>query len=340
MKIKALILLLFIFLANSIDAMDWTRFYEKTRREMEVDEATEALKKLLKDAESKNYWTFLEEDQVSRLKKEYRSYISNLLKQVKELLHKGADPNAQMKVYIGTRSSPAYSEPLYAKGSFLSEAIILGYPELIKLLLESGANPNDNKGFHPVAAAILSIFRHDVIYLEGRNKLVFEYLLSAGADPTEGLKEILSTRRLDERGSISMMYGYGIYLVKAGANINTKDPEDGQTLLHVVSFPFASYEPIISLLNYGADPNVKDYRGKTPFDLYLCNKRYNLSTSIVKEFIKANAHANEAAVQCVKDKLDSTKHYINEEIQKEYSEILEILKTPEKAWEAPLEKIK
>ena len=55
-------------------------------------------------------------------------------------------------------------------------------------------------------------------------------------------------------------------LARLGVNVNTKNPHNGRTPLHVAAM-FGRCDSAKCLLDAGADPILKDNLGRTPFSL-------------------------------------------------------------------------
>ena len=149
---------------------------------------------------------------------------------VRELLR----ANASVTTHIDEFHSP------------LHYAAVLGYVEVIESLLTAGAvlNAQDTEGCTPLHAAL---------YWD-RCKAI-EVLLSRGADPQiqdlEGKTALFSVK---SKGAV-------ILLLKAGAQLEAKDSQQRTPLQEAVEHN--RLEPLIALLNAGANPNV----GRESLDL-------------------------------------------------------------------------
>jgi len=128
-----------------------------------------------------------------------------------------------------------------------------GRVNVVKLLLDSGADPNitDEDGAPPLHYAAL----------EGHNNVI-HMLLDRGADPN--IK--------NEYGSTPLHYaahnvGIVQLLLDHGADPNIKDA-DGETALHIAALR-GHQDAMQVLLGKGADPNIKNLNTDTPLSLVL-----------------------------------------------------------------------
>lgn len=197
----------------------------------------------------------------------------------RDRLAQGADPNAFVEL-PGLPWPPAPA---------LVSAISTKNPDLVQLLLESGADPlltMPNHGVSPLLAAVAAGQR-DVVRLlieagadlhqidhEGRTALhwaaadgqteVLDDLLTAGADPeisdSDGYTPALLAAERGHPGSLKILFRHGadrqVALASAGQ----------ATLLHLAAAAGAT-DTVRFLLEEGFDPHLPDANGKTPIDL-------------------------------------------------------------------------
>ncbi|MFA5675068.1 MAG: ankyrin repeat domain-containing protein [Christensenellales bacterium] len=131
-----------------------------------------------------------------------------------------------------------------------------GHIDVIKLLVEHGANPDllDDSGHTPLYKSAS----------EGHTDIV-EYLLTCGVD-IEGRLE----KELNSTTPIMIACGWNKskvveVLIKNGANIEAKDMDGRTPLFYAVLRQNKNIVDI--LINNGADKNIKDLRGYTLNDL-------------------------------------------------------------------------
>lgn len=211
-----------------------------------------------------------------------------------KLLKSGADPN-QSDIH---GNSPLMICILAENG-----------PEIVKLLLDAGANPNfqrkDGKTVMHLAYML-------------KNSEIIDILLKSGAkdlDPTQKLIAVVQgngdTKRIQE-------------LINAGADVNVKDSRN-TPLLHsaVENENFETVKLLIEasidinskdnmnltaliyaliskqtdiakyLIEYGADVNIKDDEGKTPLHYAIIEDDIDIINLILKEGIDINSVDNE-----------------------------------------------
>lgn len=198
-------------------------------------EASEKLVDVINKAETRNY-----SDKIKQ-----KTLESN----IKIFLSQGADPN-----YRKTSTTNFY--PLW---------LLAGkdYPELVKTLLNAGANPNIIPSIIPFSASPLSIA------LFNDNIETATILLSHGADPNDALlwieTDFINLPKLS-------------LLLKYGANPNFQDPTDGFTpLMNAVATK--KVDAVRLLLENGARTNITNNRGKNA--LYIANQ-YNAGNEIIE----------------------------------------------------------
>lgn len=152
----------------------------------------------------------------------------------------------------------------------LSIAIKLGYTDIVRLFLAKGADPNlkDSKGVTPLGLALLT-----------NNLDAVKILLNSGADPNERVGQISFPLNIAiNRGQVEAVRD----LLEAGARPNEIT---GQSPLFDAIYK-NNFEIIKLLLDYGADPNLKDKKGNTPIDIAIENE----SNEIIKLLLDHGAN--------------------------------------------------
>jgi ankyrin repeat protein len=158
---------------------------------------------------------------------------------IRLLLERGADPNIK------------------GQGTALANSIHFQKPELTKVLLEGGANPNP-KIEHFVPTPLTKAVQTEIPDL-------VRLLLEAGADPNAenkgGVPALMWAVTADhENLEIVRM------LLAAGANPNVR-ALDGYPLLMVAIEELTNHEIIRALLDAGANPDWQNKQGLTAHDL-------------------------------------------------------------------------
>ena len=165
-------------------------------------------------------------------------------KEIAELLIKnGADINAQKKVKRINSFSSTFPSNSRFKGKIkygstpLSNAVSQENIELVKLLLEKGAEPNNTSLFNAVY---------------GKNLAIVKLLLEYGAD--------VHTKNSNGRNVLFYANSKEIAqtLIDRGLDVNTKYTKDNTTPI----FTLWNLEVIQLLINNGADVNAKDKNGQ------------------------------------------------------------------------------
>jgi ankyrin repeat protein len=167
----------------------------------------------------------------------------------RELLQRGADPNASFVNRYGSMSA------LYGAAGVVHD------PELTRVLLEAGANPDDGESlYHSVAA---------------ESTACLELLLSHGArtSGTNALAHALDDQRLE----------HVRLLLEAGA-----DPNEGALVAHAVRRGCGS-EMIRLLARFGADvnrPGGESWRGdvplRTPYQHAVLRARSDVASTLAE----------------------------------------------------------
>jgi ankyrin repeat protein len=227
---------------------------------------------------------------------------------VRELLRRGVNPNIR-DIYVRGGSTTPFNIGLYLKRGGVKEgglsksggyccsgetplhvASRRGHVEIVKLLLEHGADPNirDMYGETPLHDAaywghadVVKLLLEHGADLSAKNKYgetplflaihseygteVAKLLLERGADPNVRSKRMLYGRRTPLHyavlgGDVELAR----LLLEKGANPNAKD-EYGETPLHIAVVR-GDLQMAKLLLQYGADPNARDKWGETPLD--------------------------------------------------------------------------
>ena len=170
--------------------------------------------------------------------------------------------------------------------SALNSAVFYDHPEILRILLEAGTDPNIHGEHVPalhvaaandnIEAAVILIshgaaidlrdaVNNDTALIYGIRDDKFrvaEYLLEAGADPNltdrHGFTPLhIAVARNDTNLTRS--------LLDHGAAINVRTPSDGRTPLMIAVT--AGFEKMVEiLLSGGADPSIVDSAGKSPFE--------------------------------------------------------------------------
>lgn len=174
------------------------------------------------------------------------------------LLAAGVDTNSQLNMRRPSNQGGRFSDPLLSTGTTpLLRALINNDPDVAKLLLEKGANPNVyGMGLSPwlYAAGITSgTFNEARGGAVGNiNTALLDLMLAHGADVNAQVTGAAS-------------YSGRIARSLTGDPVNTKSNE-GMTALHVAvraqNATFVRY-----LLDKGARTDIRDASGRTPLDV-------------------------------------------------------------------------
>ncbi|MBR4682018.1 MAG: ankyrin repeat domain-containing protein [Elusimicrobiaceae bacterium] len=212
-----------------------------------------------------------------------------------ELLKQGANPNQEVE---GSAYRPA-----------LCRAVNEHSENIVKLLLQAGANVNENCscGTTPLILASLSgsplaivnglieagadVNKTDdkgdtALYYSAGSPEITKALLSAGADVKQGGREaFLEASHLGIGENVQQ-------LLNAGINVSQEDKDEALRL----ACPEANIEVVEVLLAAGANVNAKDKNGKTAL-MYTTPYGYyeeNLSKKVMEKLIAARADVNAA----------------------------------------------
>ena len=200
------------------------------------------------------------------------NYENNLVEKVKKLLKLGANPNGTQRVgekYCKIDMGLCGSAQL----SFLMYAIVLGYPKIVKLLLDAGANPNFKALTRPLAGP--TEFTTPLLQASKSptSTEIISLLLDHGANPnittTHGRSPLMNAIAL---GSIDTIR----QLLKHEADINFVI--DYETALSV-AVARNDLNIMRLLLENAADPNITDKSGVTALMYAAARKCSNGSTS-------------------------------------------------------------
>lgn len=159
-----------------------------------------------------------------------------------------------------------YESPVY-------KAVLAGRVELVKLLLNTGADLHGN------------INGVTMLHVAARNAdvPVMELLLKAGLEVNAGGPTLRRPLHEAARSSSPNALEAIKFLLARGASVNLRDKTNSTPLLEVVSKdPSASMlEEVKLLLAHGADANAKNEEGKTPLEIakYQRQWRANLHSS-------------------------------------------------------------
>jgi len=138
-----------------------------------------------------------------------------------------------------------------------------GHDEIVKHLIQMGADPNKNKaskyGELPMSGAAD----------EGHENVV-RVFLDQGMDPdkTDGYR-LTALQRAAAEGHTNVVR----LLLQAGAEVDKSDHLTRETALHCAAE--SGYDDVFKLLvDNGADPNKVNYQGHTPIEMALLNEHY------------------------------------------------------------------
>ncbi len=150
-----------------------------------------------------------------------------------------------------------------------------GYLTIAEILIQNGAEVNSTDGnWNALAEAVSS-----------NNVSMAHLLLESGANPNAIINE-------QKESPLMLVFSYGgiqgctRLLIEHGADINKKD-KNGRTMLH--SAFYNGYDFSRYFLENGANPNIEDDIGETPFIKLI---KYGNNFDLVDLFIKHGAEIN------------------------------------------------
>ena len=174
------------------------------------------------------------------------------------LLAAGVDVNPQLNMRRPSNQGGRFSDPLLSTGTTpLMYAMIINAPDVARLLLEKGANPNIyGMGLSPwlYAAGITS-----GTYNEGRG--------GGGGNIDTTMLDLMLQHGADINSQVTGASSYSGRLARAltGDPVNTKSNE-GMTALHV-AVRSRNSSLVQYLIGKGARADIKDASGRTPLDV-------------------------------------------------------------------------
>jgi ankyrin repeat protein len=194
-----------------------------------------------------NDWPALAYVATSRLAQIAPDRAEDLLDCARSLLDAGADPNA-------TYRSEAWTVPV-----LYPPCGVTNNPELARLLLQRGANPNDGESVYHAAESA---------YFE-----CLEVLLEHGADPgvrseTWGNTPLyfLTGYRETDGGAAAALEGMR-WLLEHGADPNVRCTANEETALHGCARSARGVAALALLVSHGADPLIRARDGRSAYAL-------------------------------------------------------------------------
>jgi len=142
----------------------------------------------------------------------------------------------------------------------LQEAVLRGQPDVVRMLLEAGADPAMST---PQGSTLL----HDAA-LKGHTEIV-SLLLDRGA-PVNLANSTGATPLHD--AALAGQAAVARLLLARGADVNARERQRGATPLHLAA-SWGRCQVLAVLLENGADLNSRDHRGQTPLAAALENNQ-------------------------------------------------------------------
>jgi ankyrin repeat protein len=187
------------------------------------------------------------------------------IEMIKLLVAAGVDTNAQLNMRRPSTQGGRFSDPLLSTGTTpLLRALINNTPDVARLLLESGANPNIyGMGLSPwLYAAGITSGTYNATRGGGSGGVG-----TGSATVDTALLDLMLAHGADVNAQVTGAASYSGRIARAltGDPVNTTSNE-GMTALHVAvrsrNVSFVRY-----LLDKGARTDIKDASGRTPLDV-------------------------------------------------------------------------
>jgi ankyrin repeat protein len=185
----------------------------------------------------------------SRFLRDQKKRARDFVKCARLLLDAGADPNS---------SWPAAGDPTYRETALYGAAGIANCAPLAKLLIDAGADVNDHESLYHAS--------------EFADNAALRVLLEAKPDPKWVSYNLCHKMDMEDPAGVAMF-------IKHGADVNMlldRGLFKGSRPLHFAIYRRRSLKVLRLLLNAGADPNLTDSKGLTPYELA---RRLGLNTA-------------------------------------------------------------
>ncbi|MCL1875231.1 MAG: ankyrin repeat domain-containing protein [Synergistaceae bacterium] len=187
------------------------------------------------------------------------------------LVNAGADVNTHDETeYLPLLSdtdegqSSSSSQQILRNTPLMYAAFANPTPEVIMTLIKAGADVNvkNTEGYSPIMQAAQSLYP---------NPEVITALINAGADVNaknnDGITALMLAAMMDSNTEVMTT------LIKAGADVNAQIKNGATALVFAVMLSTPNPEAIITLLELGANPKLKNhYNGKIAIDIARENK--------------------------------------------------------------------